>query len=246
MPASPKPGPARIDWAPFSLVIFDKGGTLIDFRAMWGVWAVEMARRLESRLGSAVADRFFDALGFDPLSGWIDPLGPLAVLPVAGLRDFTVDVLVQAGLSRQDASATFAATWFLPDPVESARPLADLPALFRRLRERGLRLAIATMDDRASTEAGLAALGLAPLIDAAVCGDDGLPHKPAPDMVWALCKAIGVSPLRTVVVGDSVTDVQMGRSAGAGLVVGVLSGVSSAELLAPRADALIANVGELI
>ena len=230
----------------FSLVVFDKGGTLIDFRAMWCAWAIEMARRLESRLGFSFAARFFDALGFDPASGWIDPLGPLAVLPVENLRGFTVDVLIQAGLSPQDAVATVAATWFVPDPVASVHPLADLAALFHALRERGLKIAIATMDQRASTEAGLTTLGISAWADALVCADDGLPLKPSPDMVWAACGKVGVSPQRTVVVGDSITDMQMGRSAGAGLNIGVLSGVTPAELLAPHADVLIAHVGELI
>jgi phosphoglycolate phosphatase len=176
----------------------------------------------------------------------LPPLGQLAVLPVEGLRGFTVDVLIQAGLSPEDAVAIVAATWFVPDPVASAHPLADLPALFHALRERGLKIAIATMDHRASTEAGLATLGIAAWVDTIVYGDDGLPRKPAPDMVWAACRTVGVSPLHTVVVGDSITDMQMGRRAGAGLNVGVLSGVTPAELLAPHADVLIANAGELI
>ena len=230
----------------FPLVVFDKGGTLIDFRAMWCDWAIEIARRLEAQVSLSIADRFFVAIGFDPRSGYIDPLGKLAVLPVSGLRALTPDVLVEAGLEREAAEATVARVWFTPDPVTSARPLADLRALFRVLRERGVKIAIATMDGRASTEGGLAALGLQTLVDAVVCGDDGLPHKPAPDMVWAACRAMDVSPLHTVVVGDSVTDMRMGRSAGAGLNVGVLSGVTSEELLARYADVLIADVSELM
>jgi phosphoglycolate phosphatase-like HAD superfamily hydrolase len=234
-------GPPR-----FSLIVFDKGGTLIDFRAMWCDWAIEMARRLEAEVGLSIADRFFVAIGFDPRSGYIDPLGKLAVLPVSGLRALTPDVLVEAGLEQAAAEATVARVWFTPDPVASARPLADLPALFRALRECGIKIAIATMDGRASTEGGLAALGLQTLVDAVICGDDGLPHKPAPDMVWAACRAVGVSPVHTVVIGDSITDMQMGRSAGAGLNVGVLSGVTSEELLALYADVLIADVRELM
>jgi phosphoglycolate phosphatase len=49
-----------------------------------------------------------------------------------------------------------------------------------------------------------------------------------------------------VVVGDAVADLRMGRAAGAGLVVGVLSGLSSAALLAPYADAVIDSVADLI
>lgn len=246
MLVSPEASRARIDWAAFSLVVFDKGGTLIDFRAMWCGWAMELAQRLETRLGPPIAERFFETLEFDPRSGRIAPTGPLAAFPMSSLRVLTADVLTEAGLSREAAEAMVASVWFAPDPIATAQPLADLPALFRALRERGVSIALATMDDRASTEGGLTALGVKTLVDAVVCADDGLPYKPAPDMVWAVCRTIGVSPLQAVVVGDALADMQMGRSAGAGLVVGVLSGVAPKELLAPRADVLIANVGGLI
>jgi phosphoglycolate phosphatase len=246
MPGSPESSRAQIDWAAFSLVIFDKGGTLIDFRAMWTGWAMELAQRLETRLSFPVARQFFDALEFDPHSGRIAPLGPLATFPMSGLRILTADVMTEAGLSREAADALVTSVWFAPDPIATAHPLADLPALCRALRDRSVKIAIATMDDRASTEGGLTALGIKALVDAMVCADDGLPHKPAPEMVWAVCRMLGLSPSHTVVVGDSVTDMQMGRSAGAGLVVGVLSGITPAELLAPHADVLISSVSELI
>jgi phosphoglycolate phosphatase len=136
--------------------------------------------------------------------------------------------------------------WYLPDPVALAWPLADLQAIFGALRARGFRIGVATSDDHAPTEATLASLGVAALVDA-ICGaDDGVPNKPAPDMVLRLCEQLDVPPERVVVVGDAVADLQMGRAAGAGLVVGVLSGLSSAALLAPYADALIASVADLI
>jgi phosphoglycolate phosphatase len=46
-------------------------------------------------------------------------------------------------------------------------------------------------------------------------------------------------------VGDSAADLAMGRSAGAGLVVGVLTGVGRRDDLAPLADVVIASVAEL-
>jgi phosphoglycolate phosphatase len=229
-----------------ALVIFDKGGTLLDFRAMWGEWAADMAQRLAARSSSAVAGRFCEMLGFDPRSGEIDPAGKLAALPMAELRTLTVDVLIEAGLTRHAAEAAVATVWRVPDPITSARPLADLTALFRVLRARGIKIAIATMDDRASSQAGLAALGVVSYVEALVCADDGWPPKPAPEMAWAACRSTGVMPSQAVVVGDSMSDMQMGRRAGAGLVVGVLSGVSPAELLAPHADALLYSVVDLV
>jgi phosphoglycolate phosphatase len=237
--------PALATFAP-ALVIFDKGGTLVDFRAMWGEWAAELAQQLEANLGSTLATRWLEALKFDPLSGQIDPVGPLAVLPLANLSVLTVDVLVEAGLSHQDAGAAVAAVWHAPDPMTSAHPLTDLPALFSALHSRSVKIAIATMDERVSTEAQLACLGIKSCVDALVCVDDGVLGKPAPDMVWAVCQMTGVTPMQAVVVGDAIADLEMGRSAGAGLVIGVLSGISPIEMLAPRADLVIQSVAELI
>jgi phosphoglycolate phosphatase len=65
-------------------------------------------------------------------------------------------------------------------------------------------------------------------------------------MVWAACRACSISPAEAVMVGDSVADLQMGRAAGVGWNVGVTSGVSPAGLLAPLADMILTNVGDLI
>lgn len=46
--------------------------------------------------------------------------------------------------------------------------------------------------------------------------DDGCAcRKPAPGLVFAACDALGVSPLRTVVVGDIGADVEAAQAAGA-------------------------------
>ena len=227
------------------LIIFDKGGTLIDFHGMWSEWVTGLARRLEAA-GVLVAGQLFHTMGFDHRSGRIAPDGPLATTPMAGLRALTVDILVEAGLARQASKAAVADVWYAPYPVGQARPLADLLGLFRGLRDNGLKIAVATVDDRAPTEATFAALGIESFVDTLVCADDGLPLKPAPDMVWAVCRTAGVAPAQVVVVGDTVADLQMGQAAGVGLGIGVLSGVSPREMLAPHADLLLESVAELI
>lgn len=229
-----------------ALIIFDKDGTLIDFHAMWVAWARELARRLEAVAGLPLSDGLYRAMDFDPASGRIAPGGPLAVAPAADLRVLTLDVLQTAGLSPQAAAAALEAAWYLPDPATLARPLTDLRRLFGALRSHGIKIAIATSDDRAPTETMLAELGLDSLVDAIVCADDGLAHKPAPAMVLTLCQRLNVPPAKTIVVGDNVVDMQMGRAAGAGLVIGVLSGLGSAEDLGPQADRVIASVDQLV
>jgi phosphoglycolate phosphatase len=164
---------------------------------------------------------------------------------MARLRERTRDVLIEAGLSEPDAERALEAAWHAPDPVGLAHPLADLRALFGRLRGSGRRIAVATSDDREPTERTLAALGVADAIDALVCADDGVPVKPAPDMVLSLCATVGVAPARTAVVGDSPADLRMGRAAGAGLVIGVLTGVGARSDLEPLADVLVESVEAL-
>jgi len=227
-------------------VVFDKDGTLIDFNAMWGEWITDLARHLEAAAYISIAPQLFRAVGFDPATGAVAPGGPLAVATMAEIRTLADEVLRASGLSPASAAAATQAGWYIPDPVALARPLADLPALFGALRARSMRIAVATTDDRAPTLATLTALGVAPLIDALACGDDGRPIKPAPDAILALCQQLGIAPAQAAMVGDTAADLRMGRAAGVGLTVGVLSGVGSADVLAPLADLLLPSVAELL
>ena len=228
------------------LVVFDKDGTLVDFHAMWGGWARELGTRLEAAARRPVAGDVFAAIGFDPTTGRVAAGGPLAASTMGGIEDVVGRVMRRWCPSAAAARRVVETAWFVPDPVTTARPLADLPALFDALRERGIRVAVATNDDREPTSRTLAALGLGGLVDALVCADDGLPPKPAPDAVIAAASRLGVPVGRTAVVGDLPVDVAMGRAAGAGLVVGVLSGVGERADLESLADVVLGSVAELL
>jgi phosphoglycolate phosphatase len=232
--------------AGLDLVVFDKDGTLIEFHAMWGGWVTDLADRLEAAAGRPLREELFLAIGFDGATGRADPHGGLAAMPMAVLRRFAIDVVIDAGLDPAAAEAAMNQAWHAPDPVGLARPVTDLGHLFGKLHAAGTRVGIATSDDRAPTERTLAALGVADLVDATVCADDGVPVKPDPAMVLHLCALLGADPARTAVVGDSVADLRMGRSAGAALCIGVLSGTSTEAELAPFADLVLPSVGRLL
>lgn len=242
----PDPTTGRGGLAGIELVVFDKDGTLIDFDRMWSGWSADLVRKLVAVAGDRTRASLVEALGLDPEGEQVIPGSPLAAWPMARLRELTVATLIDAGLSDGAAEDAVARSWQPPDPVALAHPLADLGALFRSLRGLGLRIAVATSDDRAPTEATLAGLGIADLVDGLVCADDGLPVKPAPDTLLHLCTALGVDPSRTAMIGDSPADVAMGRAAGAALVVGVLSGVGVREELEPFSDVILGSVAELM
>jgi phosphoglycolate phosphatase-like HAD superfamily hydrolase len=232
--------------AGIDLVVFDKDGTLIDFDTMWSGWSAELVRKVATATDPALAGPLADALGLDPETARIIPGSPLAATPMGHLRALTVDTLRRHGLAPTAAEAAVAGAWDPPDPVALAHPLADLERLLGDLRARGIRIGVATSDDRAPTEATLAGLGIDMLVDAIVCADDGLPVKPAPYPVLHLCQLLRVAPGRTAMIGDSPADVQMGRAAGAGLVIGVLSGVGVEDELRPFADVIVPSIAELL
>lgn len=228
------------------LVVFDKDGTLLDFEAMWGGWAAELGRRLEAATKRPVAGDVFAAIGFDPVSEHVRPGSPLAIATMGQLEEVVAAVIRRWCPNVAAARRAVETAWFEPDPVATAVPTADLGGLFEALVASGRRIAVATTDDRAPTEATLRALDLRRFVSALACGDDGVGVKPDPAMVLAICRALGTEPARTAVVGDTPADLAMGRSAGLGRVVGVLTGVGSREDLEPLADALLESVGELL
>jgi len=123
--------------------------------------------------------------------------------------------------------------------------VTDLKELLSALRRRVPTFAVATSDDREPTERTLAALGIAGEMAALACADDGIRPKPAPDPVLHLCSALGTTPARTAVIGDSPADMRMARAAGAGRVIGVLSGVGDRATLEPLADLVLDSIADL-
>jgi phosphoglycolate phosphatase len=212
---------------------------------MWGGWARELGTRLEAAVRRPVAPDVFTAIGFDPSTGRVAAGGPLASATMAGIEDVVAAVLRRWCPSVAAARRVTEAAWFVPDPVALAVPLADLTTLFDAVGAGGRRIALVTTDDRAPTDATLRAFGVRTAVAAMVCGNDGFAMKPAPDPVFALCQALGTEPPRVAVVGDSPADLAMARAAGAGRVIGVLSGVGTAADLA-AADVVLGSVAELL
>ena len=227
------------------VVIFDKDGTLIDFHAMWGGWARELGERLDGTIRRPVSLDVFAAIGFDPSTGRVAAGGQLATATMAGIEETVARVLRRWCPSIAAARRATESAWSIPDPVALAVPLGDVQALFAQLRAGGRRIAVVTTDDRAPTDATLRSLGVRDVVGALVCGDDGFAMKPEPDPVFAVCHAFQVDPRQVAVVGDTPADLAMGRSAGAGRVIGVRSGLGTDADLA-EADALIDSVGDLL
>jgi len=83
-----------------------------------------------------------------------------------------------------------------------------------RLYQAGLKLAVVTNKPRFFTEQLLERVEIARFFAAVVAGDDGVPKKPAGDMLEAACRSMGTQPAETLMIGDSDNDVLAARAAG--------------------------------
>lgn len=82
------------------------------------------------------------------------------------------------------------------------------------LAQAGVRLAVASSKGREALRESLAALGVAERLEVVIGAEDAERPKPDPEPVSRVLERTGGPPERTLVVGDTVHDVRMGRAAG--------------------------------
>jgi phosphoglycolate phosphatase len=232
-----------VPW-PIRAILFDKDGTLIDYRATWQAANCAAAADLAAAAGQgdAFADELLRRLGYEPSTGEFAADSPLlwATTAEIGARWSREPELEGVGDVRERVERVFADQEAFP-PV----PVTDLAALFERLAARGLRLGVATMDSSASAEATLARLAVRERIAFLAAADSGFGLKPEPGMVLGFCAALGVAPAEVLVVGDHPADLAMARAAGAGFAVAVLTGGCPRAALQGLADLVLPSIAEL-
>lgn len=115
------------------------------------------------------------------------------------------------------------------------------------LREAGMTVAFTTGFSPATRDGLLAALGWSDLADLVLSPADAGRDRPFPDMVLTAVLRSGTSDVRRVAVaGDTASDMVAGRRAGAGIVVGVLTGAhNEGALRAAGATDVLASVADL-
>lgn len=225
-------------------VLFDKDGTLVDFRTSWVAAYAGAAAGLAARAGlpPEFAAELLARSGFDVESGRFAPESPLLWATNEAIARFWAG---QPELRRLAGVERFVLAHLADEERYPPVPVTDLPALFDRLAGRGLRLGIATMDSTARAHRSAVRLGIAGHLAFVAGADAGFGEKPDPGMVHGFCEAVGCDPAQVAVVGDSLADLEMARRAGAGLAVAVRTGGTPVEVLERSADHVIADVGAL-
>ena len=232
------------------LVIFDKDGTLIDFRQTW----IEIIANLIKTFGEYVSMteslrlRVQEALGISVDNGTIDGSGPLAMGTFTECDALLAYCLYREGISwdkAQDIVRKVGDEVFRSDARNrSIRPVKGAVQLLSRLKDKGIHTAIATNDKAYDASSDMIAIGAAYYIDIVVGADSVENSKPAPDMVNRICEHFQVEPSSTVLIGDTVMDAMLGRNSGVMLTVG-LPGIVPKEVLQEHMDVVVDSLDDI-
>ncbi|MBL9047158.1 MAG: HAD family hydrolase [Tabrizicola sp.] len=217
-------------------LLFDKDGTLFDFRTSWGRWTANFLKEIAR--DTAHATDMARAIGYDIPTNGFAPDSPVIAATAYDIAEALLPHLpgtTHAALTdRINATASTA-------PMAPAVPLRPL---LGGLKSRGLRLGVATNDTEAPARRHLAAHDITDCFDFIAGYDSGHGAKPGPGMCLAFLTRFGLDPRRTAMVGDSLHDLEAGRAAGM-RTIAVLTGIAGAETLAPHADIVLSDIGAI-
>ncbi|PSK96904.1 phosphonatase-like hydrolase [Murinocardiopsis flavida] len=192
------------------LVVLDMAGTTIEEHGAVYAALGDAAREAGATIGAADVQHWMGA----------DKETALAGLLRTGGRPEPAPETVGAAFDRFRTLLAAAYGARPPEPIPGA---ADTIA---QLRASGVKVALTTGFTRDVAEPLLASLGWQNgVVDAVVCSDEVAAGRPAPHLIHRAMERTGVFDVRTVLSGgDTVVDLVSGHNAGAGEVVGVLTG----------------------
>lgn len=188
----------------FDLIIFDWDGTLVDSID----WIVHCIQQAAERYACPIPE-------------------PQATKDIIGLsienalKTLFPDV---DGEIRQNMATRYSQTFFSkrigPDDL-----FPGVYEMLQRLKQDGYRLAVATGKKSSGLARAIEATGVADLFCTTRCADQTA-SKPNPLMIDEIVAELGVDKRRTLMVGDSVHDLQMARNAKVS-AIGVTCGAHS-------------------
>jgi phosphoglycolate phosphatase len=198
--------PAGAQWRGQTLcgVLFDLDGTLLDTVA-----------DIALALNRTMLDYGFKPLPENDVRHMIGRGSPILIERAAAAQGRLIDDAVQAAMLER----FFHHYGELEELNEdSAQPYAGAAEALRTLHDARLRIAVVTNKQHRFAAALLARLGLSSWVDVVIGGDTCARRKPDPQPLLFACESLHVRPSESLMVGDSVNDVQAARAAGIPIV----------------------------
>jgi len=229
------------------LLIFDKDGTIVDQRPLLLYLAKARCTSLTRLLDEHVAEKWAEAVGFNLQTGEIDGEGPLAKAPTREEVLVVALIIYQCRRVSWDTAKEWAEKAYeeadkTMTPPYGAVLLPGTLETLRTLKAQGFKTALATTDSHRRAQESLKELKIGAYFDVVLGADDVEKGKPAPDMILKACKLAKCSPRDAVMVGDSSSDMIMGKNAQVKLCIGVLTGPTSREKLEKIADIVVPSI----
>lgn len=130
------------------------------------------------------------------------------------------------------------------------RPFSAVPELLRRVREAGLKVAVASSAKASELVVYFDIAGIQDLVDIATSSEDAEQSKPAPDIFQVALKKLGIAGSEAVAIGDTPYDAEAAGKAGIPTIGMLCGGFNEADLrkagciaVYPGPSALLACVG---
>src|SRR6195952_2616804 len=112
---------------------------------------------------------------------------------------------------------------FKSEYMPLVRPFSAVPDLLRRVRDAGLRIAVASSAKKDEVDKYLDIARIADLVDLTTSSDDAAESKPAPDIFEIVLKKLDIAGADAVAIGDTPYDAEAAGKARV-TTVGVLCG----------------------
>ncbi len=130
--------------------------------------------------------------------------------------------------------------------IDRIVPFADARRLLERMRQEGLRIAVATSSEKADLEAFKTVLKIHDLIEEDATADDADKPKPEPDIFHAALESLGIKPEEALALGDTPWDVEAAKKAGVSTVAVQSGGWRREQLEEAGALAVYVDVADIV
>jgi phosphoglycolate phosphatase len=205
--------------------------------------------------GTTVAD---DGLVVEAFDAAADAVGVPADGPVRDdARQYVLDTMGQSKITvfralfddeatAQRANAAFEAAYASLIESGAAQPIPGAVEAMSALRENGVVVALTTGFSADTQGKLIAALGWHDIADLVLAPGDGVRGRPYPDLILTALMRAGVDSVQSVaVLGDTGSDVESARRAGASIAAGTLTGAhDERSLVAAGATHIVASVAD--
>lgn len=210
-------------------ILFDKDGTLVDFRSLWMEWAEQLIDNVVSQANLLEKDKIIlaETIGFQYNESSWDPKGPLCIGSLDDLNTIIALHLYKNNLPWNEAlEITTDALAEIDRQLnwkESIKPVPGLRVFLEKAIKCSLKLGVVTSDNHDQAKAHLNVLGIDSYFKRVIGHDQVKRGKPFPDMVYKACGDLAIAPERTLIIGDSNGDMILGKKSETLACIGIVS-----------------------